>query len=57
MTIKKLENITLQKMNLMVIDDENKIKNLIDEIIKCEDDYNQAEYIVEDYMKSQLAIQ
>ena len=39
-----------------VIDDEEKIKNLIDIIIKCEDDYDQAKYIVEDYIKSQSNI-
>ena len=34
-----------------VIDSEDKIKDLLDEIIKCEEDYNQMKYIVEDYLK------
>ena len=37
-----------------VIGSEEKIKTLIDEIIKCEEDYDQAKYIVEDYMKIQF---
>ena len=37
-----------------VIDTEEKVKGLIDEIIKCQEDYDQAEYIVEDYRKLQF---
>lgn len=37
-----------------VIDTEDNIKSLIDKIIKCEEDFNQAKYIVEDYTKLQL---
>ena len=37
-----------------VIDTEDKIKKLLDTIIKCEKDFNQAKYIVEDYAKLQL---
>ena len=37
-----------------VLDTEDKIKSLIDKIIKCEEDFNQAKYIVEDYTKLQL---
>ena len=34
-----------------VIDTEEKVKGLIDKIIECEEDFNQAKYIVEDYTK------
>ena len=37
-----------------VLDTEDKIKSLIDKIIKCEEDFNQAKYIVEDYTKLHL---
>lgn len=37
-----------------VIDTEEKVKSLIDRIIECEEDFNQAKYIVEDYTKLQL---
>lgn len=36
-----------------LIDSEDKVKTLIDELIKCEEDFSQAQYIVEDYIKSQ----
>lgn len=36
-----------------VVNSEPMIKSLIDEVIKCEDDIEQAKYIVEDYMKQQ----
>ena len=56
--ITKQENNDLVEKEVLsmknVIDTEEKIKSLIDEIIKCEDDYNQAKYIVEDYKKLQL---
>ena len=34
-----------------VIDTEENVESLIDKIIKCEEDFSQAEYIVEDYTK------
>ena len=56
--ITKQENNDLVEKEVLsmknVIDTEEKIKGLIDEIIKCEEDYNQAKYIVEDYKKLQL---
>ena len=32
-----------------IIDTEEKVKFLIDKIIECKEDFDQAEYIVEDY--------
>ncbi len=39
-----------------IVNDENEIKSLIDEVIKCEDDAEQINYIVEDYIKSKSNI-
>ncbi len=54
--VTKLENNNLVENEVLsmrnIIGNEEKIKELIDEIIKCEDNYEQAKYIVEDYMKS-----
>ena len=36
-----------------IANSENMIKSLIDEVIKCEDDVEQIEYVVEDYVKAQ----
>ena len=49
-----IENEILNVPN--VVNSEPMIKNLIDEVIKCEDDVEQAKYIVEDYVKQQLNI-
>ncbi len=49
-----VENEILSVPNL--VNSEPMIKNLIDEVIKCEDDVEQAKYIVEDYVKQQLNI-
>ena len=58
--ITRMENKDLVENEVLcmndVIDSEEKIKSLIDIIIKCEDDYDQAKYIVEDYIKSQSNI-
>lgn len=39
-----------------VIGSQENIKSLIDEIIECEENYDQAKYIVEDYMENQFNI-
>lgn len=36
-----------------LIDSEDKVQTLIDELIKCGADLSQAQYIVEDFIKSQ----
>lgn len=58
--VTKIENNNLVETEVLsmknVINSEDEIKKLIDEIIRCEEDYNQAEYIVEDYKKSQNSI-
>ena len=35
-----------------IVDSEEKIKHLIEEVIKCEDNFEQAKYVVEDCIKS-----
>ena len=35
-----------------IVDSEEKIKHLIEEVIKCEDDFEQAKYVVEDNIKT-----
>ena len=55
--ITKTENDDLVEKDVLtmnnLIDDEDKVKALIDELIKCEEDFSQAQYIVEDFIKSQ----
>ncbi len=55
--ITKTENDDLVEEDVLVmdnlIDSEDEVKALIDELIKCEEDYSQAQYIVEDFIKSQ----
>ena len=56
--ITKQENNDLVEREILsmknVIDTEESVKSLIDQLIKCEDDFNQAQYIVEDYAKLQM---
>ncbi len=35
-----------------IVDDEEKIKLLIEEVIRCENDFEQAKYVVEDSIKA-----
>lgn len=55
--ITKTENDNLVEKEILsmnnLVDSEDIIKSLIDELIKCGDDLTQAQYIVEDYIKSQ----
>ena len=55
--ITKTENDDLVEKDVLamnnLIDSEDKVKALIDELIKCEEDFSQAQYIVEDFIKSQ----
>ena len=56
--ITKQENTDLVEKEVLsmenVIDTEDKMKSLLDKMIRCEEDFNQAKYIVEDYAKLQL---
>ncbi len=58
--VTKIDNDELVEKEVLsmqnIANSEPMIKSLIDEVIKCEDDVEQAKYIVEDYMKQQLNV-
>lgn len=58
--VTKIDNQELVEKEVLsmqnVVSSEQMIKSLIDEVIRCEDDIEQAKYVVEDYMKQQLNV-